>query len=134
MYVKKIRAAGLVAAAAAAAALFSAAPASAGNAGVLNNDLVDLLAWQVCGSNAALVGAQVPLVSPTRAKNCVNGSNQTVTARYQHGGNAGILNHDVVDALPWQICGSEVPILGVQLSAISPARADNCLNGLNSLH
>src|SRR5690348_5856986 len=62
MYVKKIRAAGLVAAAAAAAALFSAAPASAGNAGVLNNDLVDLLAWQVCGSNAALVGAQVPLV------------------------------------------------------------------------
>jgi hypothetical protein len=127
MYVKKVRAAGIVAATAAAGALFSAAPASATNAGILNKGVVNVIPVQTCATEIPVIAVPIRALSPDSTKHCINGSNHTVRPEGTYD-NEGIANDLLVNVVPVQLCATEIPVIAVPVRILSPDTTGDCIN------
>ncbi|HCU51055.1 MAG TPA: hypothetical protein DGG94_14870, partial [Micromonosporaceae bacterium] len=94
---------------------------------------VQLLPWQVCGSNAvAGVGATVAVGTPNTVTGDCHNANNLITAPDGTGPNSllSLLSGSIVNVAPWQVCGSSaVAGVGVVVAANSPTTVlGDCVN------
>lgn len=100
---------------------------------ILDDSSVQLLPWQVCGSNAvAGVGATVASGSTNTVTGDCHNANNLITAPDGVGPNSllSLLSGSIVNVAPWQVCGSSaVAGVGVVVAANSPTTVlGDCVN------
>lgn len=100
---------------------------------ILDDSSVQLLPWQVCGSNAvAGVGATVAVGSPSTVTGDCYNANNAILEPDGSGPNSlvSLLSGSIVNVAPWQVCGSSaVAGLGAVVAANSPTTVlGDCVN------